>query len=125
MDNFARRGVTYQSLNNEVNRIGMSENPNAVPAIITLDQEHEDTTNVIIHKVPKNKGNILFLIIPLFFHTYLCCVLATQQFTTWVNNFNNTFRMLFFTIIIFVVLLLLSVQVFTKTNFDKCYIMLH
>lgn len=68
MDNFARRGVTYQSLNNEVNR---TENPNAAPTMITLDHEHEDTTNVIIHKVPKNKGNLLCLI-SLFFCLQTC-----------------------------------------------------
>nr|QNO58549.1 autophagy-related protein 9 [Heortia vitessoides] len=59
MPQFARRGVTtYSALNNELTPPlgGLAENINAAPTVITLDHEHEDATNVIIHKVPKNKG---------------------------------------------------------------------
>lgn len=64
MAHFGRRGVTYSALNNEVTPplAGLVENPNAAPAMVTLDHEHEDTTNVIIHKVPKNKGMFSYLI---------------------------------------------------------------
>lgn len=56
MENF-RRDITYSALNNELTpplpRFG--ENINT-PTMITLDQEHDDATNVIIHKVPQTKG---------------------------------------------------------------------
>ncbi|KAL4717803.1 hypothetical protein ACJJTC_000952 [Scirpophaga incertulas] len=57
MTQYNRRGVTYSALNNELTPplAGLAENINAAPTMITLDHEHEDTTNVIIHKVPKNK----------------------------------------------------------------------
>ncbi|XP_063837783.1 autophagy-related protein 9A [Ostrinia nubilalis] len=58
MAHFGRRGVTYSALNNEVTPplASLAETPHALPAMVTLDHEHEDTTNVIIHKVPKTKG---------------------------------------------------------------------
>ncbi|XP_041987808.1 autophagy-related protein 9A [Aricia agestis] len=51
-----RRDITYSALNNEAvpPLAGCAEQ--AAPTLITLDQEHEDTTNVIIHKVPQTKG---------------------------------------------------------------------
>ncbi|KAG6452218.1 hypothetical protein O3G_MSEX007496 [Manduca sexta] len=57
MAHFGRRDVTYNTLNNELTPplAGLAENVNAAPTMITLDHEHEDTTNVIIHKVPKKK----------------------------------------------------------------------
>lgn len=61
MAHFGKRDVTYSALNNELTPplaglIGLAETTNAAPTIITLDHEHEDANNVIIHKVPKNKG---------------------------------------------------------------------
>ncbi|XP_053623905.1 autophagy-related protein 9A [Plodia interpunctella] len=55
---YGRRDVTYSALNNELTPplANLAESSAAAPTLITLDHEHEDTTNVIIHKVPKNKG---------------------------------------------------------------------
>lgn len=60
MTQFNRRDITYSALNNELTPpLGRSvQNANAAPTMITLDHEHDDSTNVIIHKVPKTKGNI-------------------------------------------------------------------
>lgn len=57
MAHFTRRDVTYDALNNDFTPplASLAEHPNA-PTMITLDHEHEDSTNVIIHKVPKTKG---------------------------------------------------------------------
>lgn len=59
MDHFRRDVVTYSALDNEmVPPLGRSsDNQNAAPTMITLDHEHDDNTNVIIHKVPQTKGN--------------------------------------------------------------------
>ncbi|XP_049886330.1 autophagy-related protein 9A [Pectinophora gossypiella] len=55
-----RRDVTttYMALNNETTPplASMTEDSAAAPTMITLDHEHEDATNVIIHKVPQTKG---------------------------------------------------------------------
>lgn len=62
MAHYARREVSYSALDNESSPpLGvLGENANVARTMITLDQEHEDTTNVhIIHKVPKNKGTHL------------------------------------------------------------------
>lgn len=60
MSHFSRRDVayTYSALNNEPTPpLGMLvDHANAAPTLIALDHEHEDANNVIIHKVPKNKG---------------------------------------------------------------------
>lgn len=58
MAHYGRREVTYSALNNELTPplASLAESTNAAPTMITLDHEHEDATNVIIHKVPKNKG---------------------------------------------------------------------
>ncbi|XP_026730706.1 autophagy-related protein 9A, partial [Trichoplusia ni] len=58
MAHFGKRDVTYSALNNELTPplAGLADITNAAPTIITLDHEHEDANNVIIHKVPKNKG---------------------------------------------------------------------
>ncbi|XP_039764035.1 autophagy-related protein 9A [Pararge aegeria] len=52
-----RRDITYSALDNELTPplARSAENTNS-PTMITLDQEHDDTTNVIIHKVPQTKG---------------------------------------------------------------------
>ncbi|XP_072931168.1 autophagy-related protein 9A [Epargyreus clarus] len=57
MAHFSRRDITYSALNNELTPpMGRAVEPmNAAPTMITLDHEHDDSTNVIIHKVPKNK----------------------------------------------------------------------
>lgn len=56
MENF-RRDITYSALNNELTPplARSAENINT-PTMITLDHEHDDATNVIIHKVPQTKG---------------------------------------------------------------------
>ncbi|CAF4745258.1 unnamed protein product [Pieris macdunnoughi] len=53
-----RRDITYSALNNElVPPLAISaENAAGSPTVISLDQEHDDSTNVIIHKVPQTKG---------------------------------------------------------------------
>ncbi|XP_014366292.2 autophagy-related protein 9A [Papilio machaon] len=58
MAQYNRRDITYSALNNELTPpLGRSaQDANATPTMITLDHEHDDTTNVIIHKVPKTKG---------------------------------------------------------------------
>lgn len=58
MAHFSRRHDTYRALNNELTPplASLAEHGNAAPTMITLDHEHEDATNVIIHKVPKTKG---------------------------------------------------------------------
>lgn len=52
-----RRDFTYSALDNELTPpLARSvENTNS-PTLITLDQEHDDATNVIIHKVPQTKS---------------------------------------------------------------------
>lgn len=58
MAHFGKRDVTYSALDNELTPplAGLAGTTNAAPTFITLDHEHEDANNVIIHKVPKNKG---------------------------------------------------------------------
>ncbi|KAH9630330.1 hypothetical protein HF086_004463 [Spodoptera exigua] len=58
MAHFGKRDVTYSALDNELTPplAALAETTNAAPTFITLDHEHEDANNVIIHKVPKNKG---------------------------------------------------------------------
>lgn len=59
MTHFKGRDVaTYRTLNNEMTTplASLAETPTGAPTMISLDHEHEDTTNVIIHKVPKTKG---------------------------------------------------------------------
>ncbi|KOB66422.1 putative APG9 autophagy 9-like 1, partial [Operophtera brumata] len=59
MSHFSRRDVayTYSALNNESTPpLGRADPANAAPTLISLDHEHEDANNVIIHEVPKNKG---------------------------------------------------------------------
>ncbi|CAG4942302.1 unnamed protein product [Colias eurytheme] len=53
-----RRDITYSALNNELvpPLAASAENANASPTVISLDPEHDDSTNVIIHKVPQTKG---------------------------------------------------------------------
>ncbi|XP_038216287.1 autophagy-related protein 9A [Zerene cesonia] len=53
-----RRDITYSALNNELvpPLAASAENANASPTVISLDHEHDDSTNVIIHKVPQTKG---------------------------------------------------------------------
>ncbi|KAI8430688.1 hypothetical protein MSG28_000879 [Choristoneura fumiferana] len=57
MTYFNRRD-NYRALSNEPTPPlrNLVESANAAPMMLTLDHEHEDATNVIIHKVPKNKG---------------------------------------------------------------------
>lgn len=59
MAHFGRRDVTYSALDNELTPplAALAETTNAAPTFVTLDHEHEDANNVIIHKVPKHKGN--------------------------------------------------------------------
>ena len=71
MAHFGKRDITYSALDNELTPplaglAGLAETTNAAPTFITLDHEHEDANNVIIHKVPKTKGKqakdmVLFL----------------------------------------------------------------
>ncbi|KAJ8737382.1 hypothetical protein PYW07_000653 [Mythimna separata] len=58
MAHFGKRDVTYSALDNELTPplAALAETTNAAPTFVTLDHEHEDANNVIIHKVPKNKG---------------------------------------------------------------------
>ncbi|XP_063546462.1 autophagy-related protein 9A [Cydia strobilella] len=58
MAHFSRRDTTYSALDNETSPplAYLADSTNAAPMMLTLDHEHEDATNVIIHKVPKNKG---------------------------------------------------------------------
>ncbi|CAK1554810.1 unnamed protein product [Leptosia nina] len=53
-----RRDITYSALNNELvpPLAASAENTNASSTVISLDHEHDDATNVIIHKVPQTKG---------------------------------------------------------------------
>lgn len=47
------RDVSYNTLNNEMSPpLGIADNS----TVINHEMEHEDTTNVIIHRVPQNKG---------------------------------------------------------------------
>lgn len=57
MTYFNRRD-NYRALSNEPAPPlrNLVESDNVAPMMLTLDHEHEDATNVIIHKVPKNKG---------------------------------------------------------------------
>lgn len=58
MAHFGKRDVSYSALDNELTPplAALTVTTNAVPTFITMDHEHEDANNVIIHKVPKNKG---------------------------------------------------------------------
>lgn len=57
MTNFGRRDGTYMALDNELTPpLGHLSESAAAPTLITFDHDHEDATNVIIHKVPKTKG---------------------------------------------------------------------
>lgn len=59
MAHFKGRDVaSYRTLNNELTPplASLAETPAGAHTMISLDHEHEDTTNVIIHKVPKTKG---------------------------------------------------------------------
>lgn len=59
MANFGRRdgNGSYMALDNELTPpLGQMTEAAAMPTLITLDHDHEDATNVIIHKVPKTKG---------------------------------------------------------------------
>ncbi|XP_026757387.1 autophagy-related protein 9A [Galleria mellonella] len=55
---YGRRDVMYSALNNELTPplASLAESTTTAPTLITMDHEHEDSTNVIIHKVPKTKG---------------------------------------------------------------------
>lgn len=54
---FGRRDITYSALDNDLTPpLGRRVETIAAPTMITLDHEHEDANKVIIHKVPKNKG---------------------------------------------------------------------
>ncbi|XP_045458168.1 autophagy-related protein 9A [Melitaea cinxia] len=50
-----RRDITYSALDNELTP-PLARSAENTPTMITLDQEHDDATNVIIHKVPQTKG---------------------------------------------------------------------
>lgn len=54
-----RRDITYSALDNELTP-PLARSAENTPTMITLDQEHDDATNVIIHKVPQTKGNAFF-----------------------------------------------------------------
>ncbi|XP_047543440.1 autophagy-related protein 9A [Vanessa atalanta] len=49
-----RRDITYSALDNELTP-PLGRSAEVTPTMITLDQEHDDATNVIIHKVPQTK----------------------------------------------------------------------
>ncbi|XP_059059836.1 autophagy-related protein 9A [Achroia grisella] len=55
---YGRRDVMYSALNNEVTPplASLAETTTAMPTLLTMEHEHEDSTNVIIHKVPETKG---------------------------------------------------------------------
>lgn len=63
MANFSRRDVSYSALNNESSPPlrNLIFSTNAAPTLISLEHEHEDSTKVIIHQVPQNKGESFLL----------------------------------------------------------------
>lgn len=59
MAHFGRRDINYSALNNESSSLAHllpPEPTTASPTLISLEPEHEDATNVIIHTVPQTKG---------------------------------------------------------------------
>ncbi|VVC90702.1 unnamed protein product [Leptidea sinapis] len=53
-----RRDINYRALQNEIvpPLVVSAGATNAAPTMISLDHDQDDTTNVIIHKVPQTKG---------------------------------------------------------------------
>lgn len=58
MDHFKGRETSYRTLSNDLTSplASLVETPTVGRNTNMLEHEHDDTTNVIIHKVPKTKG---------------------------------------------------------------------